>query len=180
MKNIIYRLVSILVFCTLVIVYLYTRDDKKNNSSMLYSKPKDISTLKQGGGNYASKEEEEFAAGFKIGIMAECKRLNKQAPIRIDDGLILKDVLVTDKVITYIYQFEFEKSEADETELEYFISSIKDDMKYELFSRFPKDSNISLSRTLELADIKLEYIVTDINDTVITNFQLDYIDFYGM
>ena len=176
MKNISQKTVSILISSVLVLLYTYIKTEK---NEVYDQKPKELNTLKESY-CYASEEEKEFAAGFKIGIMAECKRLNKQAPIRIDDGLILKDVLVTDKVITYIYQFEFEKSEADETELEYFISSIKDDMKYELFSRFPKDSNISLSRTLELADIKLEYIVTDINDTVITNFQLDYIDFYGM
>ena len=176
MKNISQKTVSILISCVLVLLYTYIKTEK---NEVYDQKPKELNTLKESY-CYASEEEKEFAAGFKIGIMAECKRLNKQAPIRIDDGLILKDVLVTDKVLTYIYQFEFEKSEADETEMEYFISSIKDDMKYELFSRFPKDSNISLSRTLELADIKLEYIVTDINDTVITNFQLDYIDFYGM
>ena len=176
MKNISQKTVSILISSVLVLLYTYIKTEK---NEVYDQKPKELNTLKESY-CYASEEEKEFAAGFKIGIMAECKRLNKQAPIRIDDGLILKDVLVTDKVLTYIYQFEFEKSEADETEMEYFISSIKDDMKYELFSRFPKDSNISLSRTLELADIKLEYIVTDINDTVITNFQLDYIDFYGM
>ena len=39
---------------------------------------------------------------------------------------------------------------------------------------------ISLSRILELADISLEYIYSDINGSIVGTIHLDYLDFYGM
>ena len=101
----------------------------------------------------------------------------------MDDSFILKKIDITDKLISYSYQFEFEKSEISEEEWKDFIEVTKKEIERRMLSN-AKESlpkvKISLSRILELADISLEYIYSDINGSIVGTIHLDYLDFYGM
>lgn len=182
MKNVIHKTISILLSILIVFLYLYNKTDKTYKNAADSQKTKEVNT-RQNNRYYTSEENKEFVAGFKTGFIDECKMLNKQVPIRIDNNFILKKIDITDKVITYSYQFEFDKSEINEYEWKDFIENSKENIKTNLLSETKKmltNANISLSKTLELGNIKLEYIYFDINDSIIDLFQLDYIDFYGM
>ena len=109
--------------------------------------------------------------------------MSKETPMKFDDGLVLKRIDVTEQLITYSYQFEFDKSEVSEDEWKDFLEESKKEIMTNLLTvtnETRKESNISLSKTLELADIRFEYIYSDINDSIIGAVQLDYFDFYGM
>ena len=182
MKNFLHKAVSILICCVLVILYAYTQTGKTNKRALYNQKHKEINILKEKS-CYASKEDKEFAAGFKHGIIEECKKISKETPIRLDNCFVLKSIDITEQSITYSYQFEFEKSEMTEDEWKEFLEETKKETKTNLLSvtsEMLKKSDISLSKTLELAEIRLEYIYSDMNGSIIGTIQLDYLDFYGM
>lgn len=182
MKNVSQKTVSILICCVLVFFYVYTKTDNTNKKEVYDRKPKDVNILKESY-SYASEDYKEFATGFKYGIIEECKKMSKETPMRFDDGLVLKRIDVTEQLITYSYQFEFDKSEVSEDEWKDFLEESKKEIMTNLLTvtkETRKESNISLSKTLELADIRFEYIYSDINDSMIGAVQLDYFDFYGM
>ena len=182
MKNVSQKTVSILICCTLVFLYVYTKTDNTNKIEVYDRKLKDVNILKESY-SYASEDDKEFATGFKYGIIEECKKMSKETPMRFDDGLVLKRIDVTEQLITYSYQFEFDKSEVSKDEWKDFLEESKKEIMTNLLTvtnETRKELNISLSKTLELADIRFEYIYSDINDSIIGAVQLDYFDFYGI
>ena len=182
MKNVLQKTVSILICSALALLYTYVKTDKTDKKEVYDRKPKEVNILKESY-SYASERDKELAEEFKIGFIKECKKLEKKTPIRVDDSFILKKIDITDKLITYSYQFEFNKSEISEEEWKDFIELSKKEIKREMLSN-AKESlpkvKISLSRILELADIGLEYIYNDINGSIVGTIHLDYMDFYGM
>ena len=182
MKNVLQKTVSILICSALALLYTYVKTDKTDKKEVYDRKPKEVNILKESY-SYASERDKELAEEFKIGFIKECKKLEKKTPIRVDDSFILKKIDITDKLITYSYQFEFNKSEISEEEWKDFIELSKKEIKREMLSN-AKESlpkvKISLSRILELADISLEYIYNDINGSIVGTIHLDYMDFYGM
>ena len=182
MKNVLQKTVSILICSALALLYTYVKTDKTDKKEVYDRKPKEVNILKESY-SYASERDKELAEEFKIGFIKECKKLEKKTPIRVDDSFILKKIDITDKLITYSYQFKFNKSEISEEEWKDFIELSKKEIKREMLSN-AKESlpkvKISLSRILELADISLEYIYNDINGSIVGTIHLDYMDFYGM
>ena len=182
MKNVLQKTVSILICSALALLYTYVKTDKTDKKEVYDRKPKEVNILKESY-SYASERDKELAEEFKIGFIKECKKLEKKTPIRVDDSFILKKIDITDKLITYSYQFEFNKSEISEEEWKDFIELSKKEIKREMLSN-AKESlpkvKISLSRILELADISWEYIYNDINGSIVGTIHLDYMDFYGM
>jgi hypothetical protein len=182
MKNISQKTVSILIGCLLALLYAYVKTDKTDKKEVYDIRPKEINILKESY-SYASEEDKEFAAGFKHGIIEYCKKMGKETPMRLDDSFVLKRIDIAEQFITYLYQFEFDKSEVSEEEWKDFLEESKKEIMTNLLtvtSETRKEFNISLSKTLELADIRLEYIYSDINDSIIGAIKLDYLDFYGM
>ena len=109
--------------------------------------------------------------------------MSKETPMRLDDSFVLKRIDIAEQFVAYLYQFEFDKSEVSEEEWKDFLEESKKEIMTNLLtvtSETRKEFNISLSKTLELADIRLEYIYSDINDSIIGAIKLDYLDFYGM
>ena len=182
MKNFSQKTVSVLIWCTLIFLYAYSKTYKSNKKEVYDIKPKYVNSLKESD-CYASEDDKDFAAGFKHGIIEKCKKLSKETPMRLDDSFVLKRIDVTEQLITYLYQFEFDKSEVSEEEWKDFLEESKKEIMTNLLtvtSETRKEFNISLSKTLELADIRLEYIYSDINDSIIGAIKLDHFDFYGM
>ena len=181
MKNVSQKTVSILIGCLLALLYAYVKTDKTDKKEVYDIKPKEIDIVKLN--SYANEEDMELAIAYKNGFIERCEKFSKEAPTRIGNYLILKDVKITDQRITYSYQVEFEKSKISESKWNDFITNSKESTKSEIFSSAKEilaEYNISLSKVFELAEIKLEYIFFDTNDDLIATFQLDYIDFYGM
>ena len=181
MKNVSQKTVSILIGCLLALLYAYVKTDKTDKKEVYDIKPKEIDIVKLN--SYANEEDMELAIAYKNGFIERCEKFSKEAPTRIGNYLILKNVKITDQRITYSYQVEFEKSKISESKWNDFITNSKESTKSEIFSsakEFLAEYNISLSKVFELAEIKLEYIFFDTNDNLIATFQLDYIDFYGM
>ena len=182
MKNISQKTVSILISCVLVLLYTYIKTEKNEKNEVYDQKPKELNTLKESY-CYASEEEKEFAIAYKNGFIERCERFSKEAPTKIGNYLILKSIKITDQLITFSYQVEFDKSKISESKWNDLITNSKESTKSEIFSctkEILAEYNISLSKVFELAEIKLEYIFFDTNDDLIATFQLDYIDFYGM
>ena len=182
MKNVLRKTVSILIWCTVALLYAYIKTEKTDKKEVYDQKPKEVNILKESY-SYASERDKELAEGFKISFIKECKKLEKKTPIKVDDSFYLKKIDITEKLITYSYQFEFDKSEISEEEWKDFIEVTKKEIERRMLSNAKESlerEKVSLSRILELADISLEYIYKDINDSIVGTIHLDYLDFYGM
>ena len=182
MKNVLYYSTLILLCAVIVFLSIHIIKDKTDRHIVHSEKPKAIDIVKLN--SYANEEDMELAIAYKNGCFIErSEKFSKEAPTRIGNYLILKNVKITDQLITYSYQVEFEKSKISESKWNDFITNSKESTKSEIFSSAKEilaEYNISLSKVFELAEIKLEYIFFDTNDDLIATFQLDYIDFYGM
>ena len=181
MKNVLYYSTLILLCAIIVFLSIHIIKDKTDRHIVHSEKPKAIDIVKLN--SYANEEDMELAIAYKNGFIERSEKFSKEAPTRIGNYLILKDVKITDQLITYSYQVEFEKSKISESKWNDFITNSKESTKSEIFSSAKEilaEYNISLSKVFELAEIKLEYIFFDTNDDLIATFQLDYIDFYGM
>ena len=181
MKNVLYYSTLILLCAVIVFLSIHIIKDKTDRHFVHSEKPKAIDIVKLN--SYANEEDMELAIAYKNGFIERCEKFSKEAPTRIGNYLILKKVKITDQLITYSYQVEFDKSKISESKWNDFITNSKESTKSEIFSSAKEilaEYNISLSKVFELAEIKLEYIFFDTNDDLIATFQLDYIDFYGM
>ena len=181
MKNVLYKFAAFLSCCTMVFLFIHIIKEKTDRQIVHFEKPKAIDIAKLN--SYANEEEMELAIAYKDGFIKKCEALGKETPTRIGNYLILKKVDITDQLITFSYQFLFDKSKFSESKWNDFIVNSKESTKTEMLSSTKEilaDYNLSLSKVFELANIKLEYLLFDIKDTLIATFQLDYIDFYGM
>ena len=79
MKNFSQKTVSVLIWCTLIFLYAYSKTYKSNKKEVYDIKPKYVNSLKESD-CYASEDDKDFAAGFKHGIIEKCKKLSKETP----------------------------------------------------------------------------------------------------
>ena len=125
-------------------------------------------------------EELSFAEELNNALYETCKEINQQAPIRIDEMTLLKGAAYSDRVFTYMYTIELEKTVFTESDWDDFLYEIKENQKREIPALFMRHYNFEFNDVVDFfkaTNLKYKYVYFDLNNSFIGTTQIDYKDF---
>lgn len=117
---------------------------------------------------------------FKTELNKELEEMNKEVPIRIDEIMILNRIQISNNAYTFLYQLEIDKDKVATDELNEIIKDFGKEMEkyfYDSILSMCYITDINSSDFFKAANLKFEYVFSDINDKHIRTYRIDCKDF---
>lgn len=154
--------------------------DKKE----VHSNNKNMSSENEGSFQRVADNKELLLIGtildFKTELNKELEEMNKEVPIRIDEIMILNRIQISNNAYTFLYQLEIDKDKVATDELNEIIKDFGKEMEkyfYDSILSMCYITDINSSDFFKAANLKFEYVFSDINDKHIRTYRIDCKDF---